>query len=54
LPNTVTTAPYITSGITLYQSYNTPWTNLTAIADSAGRIYAVNSSGMVGAQISTC
>lgn len=54
LPNTVTIAPYITTGITLYQSYNTPWTNLTAIAGSDNKIYAVNASGVVGAQISTC
>jgi hypothetical protein len=54
LPNVVTSAPFIITGKTLYQSYNTPWTNLTAIADSNGVIYAVNSSGVVGAAISTC
>jgi hypothetical protein len=31
----------------LYKSYNTPWTNITAIADASGNIYNVNSAGQV-------
>jgi hypothetical protein len=35
------------AGKYLYQSYNTVWTNITAIADASGNIYNVNSSGQV-------
>jgi hypothetical protein len=37
----------------LYQGYNSLFTNITSIADSSGRIFAV-SGGVVGVQISTC
>lgn len=37
----------IQPNIFLYQSYNVKWTNITAIADAAGNIYTVNTSGQV-------
>jgi hypothetical protein len=37
----------IQPNIYLYQSYNVKWTNITAIADAAGNIYTVNTSGQV-------
>jgi hypothetical protein len=43
----------VASGIYLYQSYNVLFTNITAIANSSGQIFAV-SGGQVGSQISTC
>ncbi len=43
----------ITNGVKLYQSYNVLFTNITAIANSTGQIFAV-SGGIVGSQISTC
>ena len=43
----------VATGVYLYQSYNVLFTNITAIADSTGRIFAV-SGGIVGSQISNC
>ena len=43
----------VATGVYLYQSYNVLFTNITAIANSAGQIFAV-SGGQVGTQISTC
>jgi len=43
----------VATGVYLYQSYNVLFTNITAIANSAGAIFAV-SGGQVGTQISTC
>lgn len=43
----------VATGISLYQSYNVLFTNITSIADSSGRIFAV-SGGIVGSQIATC
>lgn len=40
-------------GVQLYQSYNVLFTNITAIANKAGTIFAV-SGGIVGNPISTC
>jgi hypothetical protein len=35
------------AGKFLYRSYGVVWTNITAIADAAGNIYNVNTSGQV-------
>jgi hypothetical protein len=35
------------AGNFLYRSYGVVWTNITAIADAAGNIYNVNTSGSV-------
>jgi hypothetical protein len=43
----------VASGVYLYQSYNVLFTNITAIANSSGQIFAV-SGGQVGSQISNC
>jgi hypothetical protein len=43
----------VATGVYLYQSYNVLFTNITAIANSSGQIFAV-SAGQVGAQISNC
>jgi len=43
----------VATGVYLYQSYNVLFTNITAIANSSGQIFAV-SGGQVGSQISTC
>jgi hypothetical protein len=43
----------VAPGVYLYQSYNVLFTNITAIANSSGQIFAV-SGGQVGSQISTC
>jgi hypothetical protein len=43
----------VATGISLYQGYNVLFTNITAIANSSGQIFAV-SGGIVGSQISTC
>jgi hypothetical protein len=43
----------VANGVRLYQSYNVLFTNITAIANSSGQIFAV-SGGIVGSQISTC
>jgi hypothetical protein len=43
----------VAPGVKLYQSYNVLFTNITAIANSAGQIFAV-SGGVVQAQISNC
>jgi hypothetical protein len=43
----------VAGGVSLYQSYNVLFTNITSIANSAGAIFSV-SGGVVGSQISTC
>lgn len=43
----------VANGVKLYQSYNVLFTNITAIANKAGVIFAV-SGGIVQSQISTC
>lgn len=43
----------VATGVYLYQSYNVLFTNITAIANSSGQIFAV-SGGQVGSQISNC
>jgi hypothetical protein len=43
----------VASGVKLYDSYNSLYTTITAIANSSGQIFAV-SGGIVGSQISTC
>lgn len=43
----------VATGIYLYQSYNVLFTNITAIANSSGQIFAV-SGGQVGSPISNC
>jgi hypothetical protein len=40
-------------GVKLYQSYDVLFTNITAIANKAGVIFAV-SGGIVGSPISNC
>ena len=43
----------VATGISLYESYNALFTNITAIANSTGTIFAV-SGGIVGNPFSTC
>ena len=43
----------VAPGVSLYESYNDLFTNITSIANSAGAIFAV-SAGVVQAQFETC